>query len=175
MRDVCLAVSHHVSAGTARQRDSETHTRAKPVCLVSAGVPQSRANECLMPNRPPFHRPHSTNPASRKNANARPTSTGTGRVRGKGGYDPEWRRLRRAFLMANPWCHACKRELACEVDHRVPIRTAPDRRLDWSNLQSLFRPCHSRKTASEVLNKPASSIRFAVVGRRQLIRLLLQI
>lgn len=69
------------------------------------------------------------------------------------GYDRTWRRVRRAFLGLHPFCRLCDErgvvELAAEVDHIVPIRTAPERRLDWSNLQSLCTPCHSAKTARE--------------------------
>jgi len=34
-------------------------------------------------------------------------------------------------------------------DHVVPIRRAPERRLDQDNLMSLCHPCHMTKTARE--------------------------
>jgi 5-methylcytosine-specific restriction endonuclease McrA len=105
-----------------------------------------------MPNRPPFHRApfHKSHEQRERERKAdldrdRPSSW-------ERGYDREWRRLRRAFLMANPWCRPATQDLACEVDHRVPIQTAPDRRLDWSNLQSLCRPVS--RNSQQVLNKP---------------------
>lgn len=68
----------------------------------------------------------------------------------------EWKTGRRAFLAANPLCCDCA-ELglvveAREVDHVKPHRG--DRRLffDRSNWQPLCKPCHSRKTAREVLH-----------------------
>lgn len=35
------------------------------------------------------------------------------------------------------------------MDHVVPVRVAPDRRLDPTNLRTLCAPCHARKTARE--------------------------
>lgn len=65
-----------------------------------------------------------------------------------------WHRLREMHLAMHPLCADC-RELgqlraAREVDHITPHRGDP--RLMWraSNLQSLCRSCHSRKTAREV-------------------------
>ena len=68
-------------------------------------------------------------------------------------YDAHWRRLRRAFLAANPLCaRHLERALtvaANEVDHKIPIAVRPDLRLEWDNLQSLCKPCHSAKTYRE--------------------------
>ncbi len=70
------------------------------------------------------------------------------------GYDRHWRNLRAMFIRANPLCVECKRkgiiEPAREVDH-VKAFEGPDDplRMDWENLQSLCKPCHSRKTARE--------------------------
>lgn len=36
------------------------------------------------------------------------------------------------------------------VDHIVPVHVAPDRVFDTSNLQSLCRSCHAKKTAEDV-------------------------
>lgn len=58
------------------------------------------------------------------------------------GYDAEWDRARRDYLAAYPSCVRCGRP-ASLVDHIIPIRKAPHRRLDRSNFQSLCTPCHS--------------------------------
>lgn len=93
-----------------------------------------------MPSRPPVHspfnRPRLADP--RASAHAR-------------GYDRTWEKLRRAFLARHPLCarHQALDQLvpATEVHHVVPIETAPDRRLDWDNLEALCKPCHSAETA----------------------------
>lgn len=61
---------------------------------------------------------------------------------------PEWKALRSEHLKANRTCVKCGAR-ASVVDHVKPWRG--DRRLflDPSNLQSLCRPCHSRKTSAE--------------------------
>ncbi|WP_028030525.1 HNH endonuclease [Gemmobacter nectariphilus] len=58
------------------------------------------------------------------------------------GLGADWRKLRAAHLAAHPRCCRCGAP-AAEVDHVVPRREAPDRRLDPTNLQSLCTPCHS--------------------------------
>lgn len=68
------------------------------------------------------------------------------------GYGVTWRRLRKRFLEAFPFCadpygvhdvHA----RASVVDHIISKREGgPDA---WSNLQSLCKSCHDRKTALE--------------------------
>lgn len=71
------------------------------------------------------------------------------------GYDARWRRLRRMVLARHPLCadpfeiHAMRDEvvLATEVDHITPLRDGGSNSL--SNLQSLCKSCHSRKTALE--------------------------
>lgn len=63
-----------------------------------------------------------------------------------------WRRLRSLKLDANPQCEAdgCPYP-AVEVDHKVPQSVAPQRRYDWTNLQSLCKDCHGIKTRLEAL------------------------
>jgi 5-methylcytosine-specific restriction protein A len=67
-----------------------------------------------------------------------------------------WKMLRDQQLRRQPWCEVClsvgKYTPATDVDHIIPhlgnveaFRNSP--------LQSLCHGCHSRKTASEVLNK----------------------
>lgn len=62
-----------------------------------------------------------------------------------------WQRLRKAKLARDPLCQYCppgRLTPATEVDHIVPIARGGDA-LDWDNLKSACRPCHSSKTALE--------------------------
>lgn len=61
------------------------------------------------------------------------------------GYNKPWRHLRRAILAASPLCVACKAAPATEVDHILPLRRGGTN--DLTNLQTLCKSCHSRKTA----------------------------
>ncbi|MFJ1293242.1 HNH endonuclease signature motif containing protein [Paracoccus yeei] len=63
---------------------------------------------------------------------------GTASQRGLGA---DWRKVRDAHIARFPncWCGAP----AVDVDHIVPRRIAPERRLDPSNLQSLCKKHHS--------------------------------
>lgn len=58
------------------------------------------------------------------------------------GYDREWETARADYLAAYPSCRRCGQK-ATLVDHIIPIRKAPHRRLDRTNFQSLCTPCHS--------------------------------
>ncbi|PYE80826.1 HNH endonuclease signature motif containing protein [Pseudoroseicyclus aestuarii] len=68
-----------------------------------------------------------------------------------------WRKGRLAFLTAKPLCVHCaevgKVEPAVDVDHIVPHRGDMKLFLDRRNWQGLCKACHSRKTASETLNR----------------------
>jgi 5-methylcytosine-specific restriction endonuclease McrA len=70
------------------------------------------------------------------------------------GYDPAWSALRAQHLAVEPNCRKCAlrgvETSARIVDHVVPVRVAPERRLDPTNLQSLCWPCHNAKTQREV-------------------------
>lgn len=83
---------------------------------------------------------------SHKPVDARPTAEARG-------YDSKWRKLSKTYIAAHPLCQLnerCKHPtLATEVDHILPIRTHPELRLVWSNLQSLCHPCHVAKTWRE--------------------------
>lgn len=63
------------------------------------------------------------------------------------GYDRAWSRLRSLKLSHDPLCEWCAKQdrvtSAEVVDHVVPIRDDPDRRLDYSNLQSLCAEHHN--------------------------------
>lgn len=69
------------------------------------------------------------------------------------GYDATWRRLRRQVLEAEPLCRFCRQAgkltPATVVDHIVPIREAPTRRLDRTNLAPLCTHCHNAVKQSE--------------------------
>lgn len=70
-------------------------------------------------------------------------------------YTKAWRTLRKAHLIAEPFCRECRRAVgrivpATDVDHIVPHRGNWSLFLDDSNLQSLCHTCHSRKTMAEV-------------------------
>jgi 5-methylcytosine-specific restriction protein A len=70
------------------------------------------------------------------------------------GYDGEWNKLARSYRREHPLCEHCLRggrtTAASLVDHVIPIRGPHDpRRLDWGNLQSLCRSCHTLKTGRE--------------------------
>ncbi len=69
------------------------------------------------------------------------------------GYDQDWARLRAAHLADEPYCPECARlgreTLPRIADHIVPVRDAPERRLDPSNVQSLCVPHHQSKIQRE--------------------------
>lgn len=66
------------------------------------------------------------------------------------GYDWDWAKLSARHKRENPLCKACLElgfVVAAEItDHVVPVHVRPDLRMDESNLQSLCRGCHTRKT-----------------------------
>ena len=70
------------------------------------------------------------------------------------GYNANWRRLRRMMLSEQPLCadpfgvHGEDVVLATEVDHVIPRRRGGQD--TPANLQCLCKPCHSRKTMSEL-------------------------
>ena len=101
-----------------------------------------------MPIRAPIHQPAGLSP--RRRAQLHDQARGTAASRG---YDADWQRLRRDFLAVHPMCVACAAEAivepATDVDHVIPVRQAPSRRLDPSNLQSLCGRHHRAKTGAE--------------------------
>lgn len=64
------------------------------------------------------------------------------------GYNSEWERTRRAYLLAHPWCHwpGCSAP-AKHVDHDDGQGPLSPRGHDWSNLVGYCHPHHSTKTA----------------------------
>lgn len=108
-----------------------------------------------MPTRPPsFRRPRLAAPSvndGRPAAKDRDRRSASAR-----GYDRAWQRLRRAKLAADPLCECegCQAGVvritpAQVVDHVRSVRERPDLRLDWSNLRSMAKRCHDRRTARE--------------------------
>jgi 5-methylcytosine-specific restriction protein A len=71
------------------------------------------------------------------------------------GYDRRWKRIRDAWLAENPLCadpfgvHGDRLAAASEVDHIEPHRGDIEKFWRAKNLQSLCKPCHSRKTMEE--------------------------
>jgi len=69
------------------------------------------------------------------------------------GYDSRWRKYRIKFLAQHPYCVECLKQgkfvFATVVDHIKPHKG--DKKLFWdpNNHQSLCKPCHDRKTATE--------------------------
>lgn len=68
------------------------------------------------------------------------------------GYDARWRKVRELKLATNPLCEECERQgyvMPGElIDHIVAKRNGGTD--DLSNLQTLCRPCHAKKTAEDV-------------------------
>lgn len=103
-----------------------------------------------MPMRPPVHRPAGYRTLAQRRAEE-------DRRRGnaaKRGYDHEWRKLRDAYISANPLCEceSCRAgELrvmpAQVVDHIESIAERPDLRLSWNNLRAMSKRCHDAHTA----------------------------
>ena len=63
----------------------------------------------------------------------------------KRGYDKDWLKVREKHLRINPFCTVCG-ERGNEVDHIKSIEEAPDLRLEPSNLRTLCKRHHSRRT-----------------------------
>lgn len=99
-----------------------------------------------MPNAPPKYRPTAPRREQRPSAHAR-------------GYDHRWERFRLGVLgdvggvvfpEGGPLCRDCLDEgrvtEATEVDHKVTLAERPDLKYEPSNMRSLCKPHHSRKT-----------------------------
>lgn len=64
------------------------------------------------------------------------------------GYDSAHERLRAQVLREEPFCQIrthCQGAVATEMDHVIPIRLAPELRLERSNVQSACKPCNAAK------------------------------
>ena len=62
-----------------------------------------------------------------------------------------WKGVRQQAKRRDGWkCVQCGAQGRLEVDHIIPVRDAPERAFDLTNLQTLCPSCHSRKTRIEV-------------------------
>jgi 5-methylcytosine-specific restriction protein A len=86
--------------------------------------------------------PRSFRPAYARVGEARPGAR-------QRGYDAAWEALRREVIAAQPVCSVpgCGSAERLNVDHIVPVRAAPHRRLDRTNLRVMCQACHSAHTA----------------------------
>ena len=100
-------------------------------------MPRRRASSvCAVPGCPNITR------FARCDEHRQAYETGRGSASDRG-YDDRWRSIRRAFLQVHPLC-SCGAP-ATEVDHKDG--SGPRGNNDWSNLEAMCKPCHSRKTA----------------------------
>ena len=67
-----------------------------------------------------------------------------------------WRKLRLIKLDNHPLCEKCGKP-AEEVDHIIPVANGGEM-YEYTNLQSLCKPCHSKKTNEENRRKPKGRI-----------------
>ena len=78
-----------------------------------------------------------------------PKHTGGGRRSSvERGYDGAWTKCRNAYVRQHPVCEIrqkCNGDAVAEVDHIKPLEDGGDK-LDWDNLQSACKPCHTWKT-----------------------------
>lgn len=67
------------------------------------------------------------------------------------GYDGEWRKFRaRVLEERGKWCVECGAwDDRANLDHIETVRSAPEKRLDPSNVRVLCHSCHSRRTGGE--------------------------
>ena len=115
-------------------------------------MPRKAPRPCRQPGCPKHTAPGSaycSEHAAKRRA-AEDARRGSAASRGYGG---KWQRERLEYLKRNPLCVTCKAAghvvPARIVDHKVPHKG--DQKLFWDrkNWQSMCKPCHDRKTASE--------------------------
>jgi 5-methylcytosine-specific restriction protein A len=72
------------------------------------------------------------------------------RSRHEAGYDYDWVKFRRSYLMRHPLCVRCQARgrvtAAAEIHHRRVLRDYPELRFEEENLEALCKSCHSRET-----------------------------
>lgn len=78
------------------------------------------------------------------------------RYRDKRYQGRRWQRLRLVVLNASPMCAHCHEAPAQVVDHITPVRLAPDRFYDLTNLQPLCHRCHNVKSATTDKQHPTT-------------------
>jgi 5-methylcytosine-specific restriction enzyme A len=63
-------------------------------------------------------------------------------------YTVSWINLRNYKLLINPMCNRCQ-SIATEIHHIKEKKYFPELALDYANLESLCKPCHSKHTIKE--------------------------
>ena len=63
-----------------------------------------------------------------------------------------WERWAKAFRRRHPLCQRCQADLSDHVHHVVPVKDAPDRVFDPTNVVALCKLCHRLVHAGEALN-----------------------
>lgn len=79
------------------------------------------------------------------------------------GYGQSWLNLRPVILARDPLCKIgvrCRllpihKRVSTQVDHIIPIRVAPERRLDETNLQGCCAACNSWKRSEDERRWPS--------------------
>ena len=71
-------------------------------------------------------------------------------------YDGKWQAFSKVYRTQNPFCKECLKEGILndehiQVDHIIPLVKRPDLKYEATNLQSLCRSCHGKKTYKETL------------------------
>lgn len=68
-------------------------------------------------------------------------------------HSKAWKQLSYSYRLRNPMCELCLKNgiyVKCDVvDHKIPIRSDWNQRLNENNLQSLCHSCHNTKTKAE--------------------------
>lgn len=81
------------------------------------------------------------------------------------GYDSAWRRLSLLVRREEPLCRLCRNKGVVRpsvlVDHVVPVRVDPSRRLDRANLQALCSSCNAVKREQDSKRWPIHVGRYA--------------
>jgi 5-methylcytosine-specific restriction protein A len=88
-----------------------------------------------MPYKPPTHKT-ATSGAPRHSPDGNRSSR----------YDRRWEKLRIQMLRRSPMCSDCQRNPANEVHHIQKAKDRPDLMYTESNLMTLCRSCHSKRT-----------------------------
>jgi 5-methylcytosine-specific restriction endonuclease McrA len=83
----------------------------------------------------------------------------------------EWRVLREVKLANDPWCEKCLNDdhikiLAEDVHHIIDIKTDPTKCLEYANLKSLCKACHSSITYNDNKTSFGKPKIFEVVNRK---------
>ncbi len=104
-----------------------------------------------MPSKPPVHRPAGY--LASKQATQRQYDQRRGSDR-QFYSTPTWRRFRKARLLESPLCHDCEEQRAElvqaeEIHHIIARHARPDLAYEPTNMMSLCKSCHSRRTRQE--------------------------